>query len=79
MKEKRVKVIANFKVSIEYKDDSYSCYSTTNRLWSDEDGQVTEGVVEEWEKEIKESVFKKDYTVYECNVICTSFFKLDNK
>ena len=27
----------------------------------------------------RESVLKEDYTVCRCGVLCTSFFKLDNK
>lgn len=79
MEDNRIKVIANFHISLICKDSSRSCYSITRKLWSDENGKVTEDVVDKWENDIRESVLKEDYTVCRCGVLCTSFFKLDNK
>ena len=79
MKDNRVKVIANFNVSVEYTDDSCSCFSETKRMWSNENGKVTEDVVDELEAHFTKSILEADYSVRKCNVICTSFFKLDNK
>lgn len=47
MEDSRVKVIANFNVSVEYKDDSRSCFSETKRMWSNEVGKVTEEIIDE--------------------------------
>lgn len=77
MKYKRIKVIATFHISITDKDYNYSCYDITEKLWSDDEGKVTEDVVNKWEETIKESKLKTDCTVRECAVICTAFFKLD--
>lgn len=77
MKCQRTKVIATFRISITDKDYNYSYYDITEKLWSDDEGKVTEDVVNEWEETIKESKLKTDYTVLECAVICTAFFKLD--
>lgn len=79
MEDNRIKVIANFHISLICKDSSRSCYSITRKLWSDENRKVTEDVVDKWENDIRESVLKEDYTVCRCGVLCTSFFKLDNK
>lgn len=77
MGDSRIRVIANFHVSVEYNNDSYSCFSETKRMWSDENGKVTEDVIDEWEAHFIKSILKADYSVRKCNVICTSFFKLD--
>lgn len=77
MKCQRTKVIATFHISIADKDYHYSYYDITEKLWSDDEGKVTEDVVNEWEKNIKEFKLKTDYTVRDCAVICTAFFKLD--
>lgn len=79
MEDSRVRIIANFHISLEYNDGSYSCISETKRLWSDENGKVTEDVVDEWEAHFIKSILETDFSVRKCNVICTSFFKLDNK
>lgn len=65
MKDNRIKVIANFHISLICKDSSR--YSITRKLWSDENGKVTEDVVDKWENDIRESVLKEDYTV--CGVL----------
>lgn len=79
MGDSRVRVIANFHVSVEYNDDSYCCFSEAKRMWSDENGKVTEDVIYEWKAHFTKSILEADYSVRKCNVICTSFFKLDNK
>lgn len=79
MGDSRVRVIANFQVSVAYNDGERSCFSETKRMWSNEDGKVTEDVVDEWEVHFINSILESDYSVRKCNVICTSFFKLDNK
>lgn len=48
MKYKRTKVIATFHISITDKDYNYSCYDITEKLWSNDEGKVTEDVVNEW-------------------------------
>ena len=47
MKCQRTKVIATFHISITDKDYNYSCYDITEKLWSDDEGKVTEDVVNE--------------------------------
>lgn len=79
MEDNRVKVIANFNVSVEYKDDSCSCFSETKRMWSNEVGKVTEEIIDEWEASFIKYLLKEHYNIRNCNVICTSFFKLDNE
>lgn len=79
MEDNRVKVIANFNVSVEYKDDSRSCFSETKRMWSNEVGKVTEKIIDEWEVSFIKYLLKEHYNIRSCNVICTSFFKLDNE
>lgn len=79
MEDSRVRIIANFHVSLEYNDGGYSCISETKRLWSDENGKVTEDVVDEWEASFIKYLLKEHYNIRSCNVICTSFFKLDNE
>lgn len=79
MEDTRVKVIANFNVSVEYKDDSRSCFSETKRMQSNEVGKVTEDVIDEWEASFIKYLLKEHYNIRSCNVICTSFFKLDNE
>ena len=79
MSNNRVKVIANFNVSVEYKDDSCGCFSETQRMWSDEAGKVTEDVIDKWEAHFIEHILKENYNIRSCNAICTSFFKLDNE
>lgn len=79
MEDSRVRIIANFHVSLEYNDGGYSCISETKRLWSDKNGKVTEDVVDEWEVHFTKSILETNFSVRKCNVICTSFFKLDNK
>lgn len=79
MEDSRVKVIANFNVSVEYKDDSRSCFSETKRMWSNEVGKVTEEIIDEWEANLIKCILKENYNIRSCNVICTSFFKLDNE
>lgn len=74
----RVKVIANFHVSTEYKDDSRGCFSETKRVWSDETGKVTEKTIDKWEADFAEYILEENYDIRNCNVVCTSFFKLDN-
>lgn len=77
--DNRVRVIANFHVSVEYKDDSCNYFSETKRMWSDETGKVTEDVIDEWEAHFIKYILKENYNIRSCNVICTSFFKLDDK
>lgn len=79
MEDIRVKVIANFNVSVEYKDDSRSCFSETKRMWSNEVGKVTEEIIDEWEADFTKYILAENYNIRSCNVICTSFFKLDNE
>lgn len=78
MQDNKVKVLANFHISLEYKDGSCSCFSETKRLWSDEKGKVTEDVIDKWETMFIKSILRTDYHVGKCGVVCTSFFKLDN-
>ena len=47
MKCQRIKVIATFHISITDKDYNYSCYDITEKLWSNDEGKVTEDVVNE--------------------------------
>lgn len=77
MTKHQVKVIVNFHVSVQYSGGSCGVFSRTEKLWTDEDGMVTEDVVKHWEDSVKMSTFKNDDNVFSCNVQCTSFFKLD--
>lgn len=79
MEDNRVKVIVNFNVSVEYKDDSRSCFSETKRMWSNEVGKVTEDTIDKWEADFTKYILAENYNIRNCNVICISFFKLDNK
>ena len=75
----RVKVIANFHISAKYKDDSCSCFSETTRAWSDEAGKVTENTIDKWEADFTKYILSENCNIRNCNVVCTSFFKLDKK
>ena len=79
MENSRVKVIANFHISAEYKDDSCSCFSKTIKVWSDKAGKVTEDTIDKWEADFTKYILAENYNIRSCNIICTSFFKLDNK
>lgn len=79
MEDNIIKVIANFHISLICKDSSYSCYSIARKIWFNENGKVIEDVIDKSENDIREFVLKEDYTVCRYGVLCTLFFKLDNK
>ena len=70
MKYKRTKVIATFHISITDKDYNYSCYDITEKLWSDDEGKVTEDVVNDWRiiKEKLERLAEKENGLYNFEV-----------
>lgn len=48
-------------------------------MWSNEVGKVTEEIIDEWEASFIKYLLKEHYNIRSCNVICTSFLKLDNE